>query len=313
MNPITTARLQQAFITFDTKFQAVFEQTPNYWDKIATLIPSDTDLEVHAWLAKLPQLREWIGPRVVNNLAARTQELKNKKYEGTFAVPRTAIEDDKIGVYGPAVAELARQAKLWPDKILVDAIIAGGATTTYDGQYFFDTDHPVDMDDSASASQANLFTTKPLTSDNYAAVRAAMRTYKAEDGVPLEVSPNLLVVPPALEQTARQILQAEYIIDTFKNSSNYAAAAMKSNVMKGTAELLVLPRLSADSDTSWYLLDTTRAIKPFVHQLRMAPEFAYLINPTDDGVFENDEYKFGVRARGAAGYGLWFLAAKCTA
>jgi phage major head subunit gpT-like protein len=31
--------------------------------------------------------------------------------------------------------------------------------------------------------------------------------------------------------------------------------------------------------------------------------------PDDENVFKRDEFLYGVRARGAAGYGLWFLTA----
>ena len=168
------AALSAAFLNFDTRFQQVYGETPTHFQRIATEMPSNTDTEVHAWMGRLPQLREWIGPRVINNIASRTQRLTNKLFEDTFAVKRTHIEDDKLGIYAPAIAELARVSKLWPDKLVADAIIAGGTTTTYDGQYFFDTDHPVNMDDASvtgpagSATQANLLTSHALSDDKLA-------------------------------------------------------------------------------------------------------------------------------------------------
>jgi phage major head subunit gpT-like protein len=307
------SQLQNAFLTFDTKFQQVYAETPTHWQKFATEMPSNTDSEVHAWIAKLPQLREWVGPRTVNNITARTQTVQNKKYEGTFAVERTKIEDDKIGVYAPAVAELARQAKLWPDKIVTDALIAGTSAVTFDGQKFFDAAHPINMNDPASLTQSNLLGTSPLSATTYAAARAAMMNFKAEDGVPLELEPDLLIVPPALEQTGREILHADTLPQSFSNTSTIAAAAGKTNIWKSSAELLVLPRLTADSASSWYLGCTKMAIKPLIFQNRMAPEFTPRVNPEDPVVFDRDEFLFGVRARGAGAYGLWFLMIKCTA
>jgi phage major head subunit gpT-like protein len=303
------SQLQNAFLTFDTLFQQVYAATPTHWQKLATQMPSDTDSQVHAWISKLPQLREWVGPRTINNIAARQQTVQNKKYEGTFAVERTKIEDDKIGVYAPAVAELARQAKLWPDKIVTDALIAGTSAVHFDGQKFFDASHPINMDIPGSATQSNLLGSSALSAVSYGSARAAMMNYKAEDGVPLELVPDLLIVPPALETTARQILHADMITEVFGSNT---AAATKTNIWKNSAELLVLPRLTADSATSWYLACTSMAVKPFIFQQRLAPELTPRVDPTDPRVFELDEFTYGVRARGAGAYGLWFLCIKCT-
>lgn len=60
--------------------------------------------------------------------------------------------------------------------------------------------------------------------------------------------------------------------------------------------------------TPWFLLDTTRAIKPMVYQERIPYRLTSLTNDTDEKVFWKDEYIYGVRARSNAGFGLWQLA-----
>jgi phage major head subunit gpT-like protein len=310
MPVLQPAALDAAFLSFDTLFQGVFTGTKVHWPEIATLVPSDTEEQRHVWLSQLPELRKWIGERQVNNLRTRATSVRNEEFESTFAIPRAKFEDDKIGAYRPAVSMLAERSALWPDKLVIDALKAGTQVKTFDGQYFFDTDHPQDPDrPGVGTAQANLFTSKALTADNYASVRATMMSYKDDFGVPLEVVPNLLIVPPALEVTARKILNAEFIGTVF--GSNTAAAA-ETNVLKGTADVLVLPRLAGEDDT-WYLACTSRVVKPLIFQQRIAPEFAFLNRPTDVNVFTQREFQFGVRARGAGDYGLWFLIAKATA
>ena len=66
----------------------------------------------------------------------------------------------------------------------------------------------------------------------YAAARQAMMAFKNDVAQPLGIIPNLLVVPPSLEDEGLEIL----------NSERDAAGA--TNVYKGTAELLVVPYLS---------------------------------------------------------------------
>src|SRR5690606_37303194 len=71
-----------------------------------------------------------------------------------------------------------------------------------------------------------------LDATSYQNARTAMMNFKGDNGRPLNVIPNLLVVPPALEGAAKTILEAE-------NLANGA-----TNIYRGTAELLVVPLLS---------------------------------------------------------------------
>ncbi len=66
--------------------------------------------------------------------------------------------------------------------------------------------------------------------------------------------------------------------------------------------------MQAGSEPAWYLLDTSRAVRPIVWREREGYEFQSRMDPTDDNVFRNDEYLYGVRARVNAGFGLWQLA-----
>ena len=69
-----------------------------------------------------------------------------------------------------------------------------------------------------------------LTPENYAAARAAFSSYTADNGKKLGLVPDLLIVPAALEEKARLLLNCEMI-----NSS--------SNPWHGSAELLISPWL----------------------------------------------------------------------
>ena len=62
------------------------------------------------------------------------------------------------------------------------------------------------------------------------------------------------------------------------------------------------------SSTAWYLLDTGRAVKPFVFQSRRSLQFVSLDGLKDTNVFMQKKFVYGVDARYNAGYGLWQLA-----
>lgn len=311
---ISPATLDAAFLRFDTIFQRAFTETPTHWDQIATRLPSETEEERHAWMKRIPELRKWVGERRINNLSANLQAIRNETWEDTIGVPRTKIEDDRLGIFDPQVSELGRVTKIWPDRLVVDALTNGETALAHDGQPFFSASHPINPDDPASATQSNLFTggnARPLSYQNFKLTRAAMRVFKGEDNLPLELSPPkwALIVPASLETEALQIAQQEWIAPT-SNFGVGAQAVAQQNIFKGTIDVIVLPRLDATDTTSWYVADCSRAIKPLIFQDRMAPEFSYLNRPDDANVFMMDQLLMGVRARGAGGYGPYYLISK---
>jgi phage major head subunit gpT-like protein len=140
---INQANMQAIYRTFSTIFKQAFDGAASMYDLIAMLVPSTGRSVDYKWLGEFPQMKEWVGDRVVKDLSAFSYTITNKSFESTISVDRDDINDDQIGVYTPMIQGLAQAAKEHPD-ILVWALLAAGfLTPCYDGQYFFDTDHPV--------------------------------------------------------------------------------------------------------------------------------------------------------------------------
>ena len=59
---------------------------------------------------------------------------------------------------------------------------------------------------------------------------------------------------------------------------------------------------------AWYLFDTSRVIKPFIWQTRKPFTIIPKFSMTDEQVFWNKEFEWGVDGRCNAGYGLWQFA-----
>ena len=286
---VNSAALQSIFKGFKTLFNAAFSDATPLYEKVATVVPSSAKSEEYGWLGSVPRLRKWIGERVVNSLAAHGYTIKNEPWEATIEVDRDDIEDDAYGVYSPMIKELGRSAAVHPDEIVFALLAKGFTAACYDGQYFFDTDHK-DEDGPVQSNKG----TAALNETSYTAARAAMMSLTDPKGSPLGIVPNLLVVPPQLEKVARQLLHADII-------------GNNTNVLKGTAVLMVVPCLAGDAK-AWYLLDTSRAIKPLIFQQRKKPEFVSLDAPNDQNVFMKKQYIYGVDCRDNAGFGLWQLA-----
>lgn len=140
---INRANLADLFRGFKMIFGEAFTGAPSDWEKIAMLVPSTHGEEKYPWLGTTTRFREWLGDRVIQNLMSYDYTIKNKPYENTVGVDRDHIEDDSIGIYNPMFRQMGMDAKQHPDELVFALLQLGFTTNCYDGQYFFDTDHPV--------------------------------------------------------------------------------------------------------------------------------------------------------------------------
>lgn len=219
---INQQTMGSVFTAFNTLFTRGMGTAPSAYKQIAMTVPSVAREEVYAWLGQFPGMREWLGSRVVKNLVAHGFTIVNKDFESTVSVPRNDIQDDRFGVFGPVMEELGRAAGELPDQLIFSLLSAGFVNDCYDGQPFFDADHPV-------GSEA-------------------------------------------------------------------------------TGGVTSVSNIQAGSETPWFLLDTSRPMKPLIYQERMPYKLVSKDRPEDDNVFDNKEFVYGTDGRSNAGYGLWQLA-----
>ncbi len=152
---INNTNLKALFVAFSAAFGSGLGQAESNYLKIATVVPSTTKTNEYGWLGKFPKMREWIGDRVVNGMATHGYSIRNKDFELTVGVDRNDIDDDNLGIYTPMMQELGQAAGENPDELVFALLKAGPSTVCYDGQYFFDTDHPVIAADGTTESQSN--------------------------------------------------------------------------------------------------------------------------------------------------------------
>jgi phage major head subunit gpT-like protein len=140
---INSANLDGLRVGFKTSFQQGLAMAASQYLRIATEVPSTSKEEKYGWLGKMPKIREWIGARAVQNLQQYDYSIKNKSFELTISVDRDDIEDDSLGIYAPLFQEMGLSTAAHPDELCFALLKAGFTTLCYDGQNFFDTDHPV--------------------------------------------------------------------------------------------------------------------------------------------------------------------------
>lgn len=152
---INSANLQTLFLGFRANFQNGLGQHEAQWGRIATEVMSTTAAEEYGWLGQVPSLRKWVGDRVIQNLAAHQYTIRNEKFELTIGISRDKIEDDNIGMFAPLYQEMGRSTAAHPDQLCWGLLKDGWNALCYDGQPFFDTDHPVLDADGKEVSVAN--------------------------------------------------------------------------------------------------------------------------------------------------------------
>jgi phage major head subunit gpT-like protein len=155
---LTQAQIDALKTSLTARWNAGLAAAPADWPKVAKAIQSATKSNTYEWLSQFPAYREWVGARLHKTLKERAYNVENKSWETTIDVKRTDIEDDTIGQYG-VLAESAGQAAVDLKNDLVFKALANGFLATslcYDGQPFFDADHPVAPNEDGSGAAVSV-------------------------------------------------------------------------------------------------------------------------------------------------------------
>jgi len=298
---ITASNLDAIFTAFQTKFNEA-QQAAQSRVYPNDLIPEDVSIVFnasgsatqHSWLEQLHGIHEWVGDRVINNAKLGKLTVINRDFENTVKVGRNEIEDDQYGVYAPLIAMMGADAEgLWK-KLALEAITGNGAWA--DGNPFFCAGRKL-----GESTITNAVTTS-LSQASLEAAIAAMRGWTLYGGEAGEVRPDVLLVGPSLEATAKQICEADLIASGGTTVSNVSPAkALKVRVSQ---------QLVGAHANEWYVCGDKNGVKAVGLQKRKLPELTRLDAPTDQEVFMTNNFLYGVHARGEGFLTLPFLAYK---
>lgn len=304
---VDDALLTDAATTFDASFSKAFEaaeEEARVFESFTTIVGARSKKVKFPIAGLFPRMRKWVGERIAHKLNRYAMEAEVETWEDTAKVDIDELEDDQIGSYTPYYEELGRQARLWPRDLVVEKLKAGTTSLAFDGQFFFDTDHPVDPANAAAGVYSNLLSGggSALGEPGLDAALTAMSRIKGIDGRSQRIRGTTILIPPQLELTAKKLLVGTTVV---------SGGAAIDNVSRGRVTYQVLEELE-DEPTAWYLVASKGALKPLVWLLRQAPVIQSLNKADDPNVFHHNEALFGVKARGAATYGMPFLMIKNT-
>ena len=140
---INSENLNKLRVGFNAAYRRILGQATAMSPMVSTRVPSTQKSQTYGWLGKIPNVREWIGARVVQNISEGDYTIKEKPWELTIGVDRDDIETDNLGQYNPLFEEMGNSTGGHVEMLVFAMLAAGFTTNCYDGQFFFDTDHPI--------------------------------------------------------------------------------------------------------------------------------------------------------------------------
>lgn len=250
--------------------------------------------EIYTWLGAVPGMQKLVGESTIQNLSQSNFSIANEEYDVTVGLKRADIERDTVGTFTPVVQSLGLAAAQHPDELVGSALSLGFTTKDYTGLNFYAANKPHEPDNKKSTKFSNKGTAA-LTGPSFGVAKANIKGRKNAKDRSMKLGRKLLlIVPPALEDTAMKILKAATV------------EGGDTNIQKDTAELLVFADLA--TDTEWHLIEQGLPVKPIIFQEESATEFNSQTDPGSDHVFLKKEYLFQAYGRYAVGYGLPQLA-----
>jgi phage major head subunit gpT-like protein len=142
-------------IGFKASFQRGLDIAQADHQRVSSIVRSTTSAEEYGWLGKIPSVREWAGDRVIHSIAQYGYSIRNRDWESTQGVDRNHIEDDNLGNYDLIFAAQGEVAGAHNSALVYEMLASGFSNLCYDGQPYFDTDHPVLDKSGAVTSVAN--------------------------------------------------------------------------------------------------------------------------------------------------------------
>lgn len=305
---INAANLQALRTTLQKRFREAYDETPAWYTKLATEIPSSNASSTYGWIANAIRIREWLGQRVMQAMSEHEYILANIPFEATFGIKREQILDDNLGIYTSAIVpQFAAATKKHPDTEIVSRVIDGNPLA-FDGKAFWAEDHPTFAPSEFAQTYSNLFTlelgpTLEEAIQTLTTIRSAMRTIVGENGLILSNDPLDLVVPPQLETMGWRLQNTTQV-------SNDGPA----NPFAGRLKVHVVEEMGTNG-ARFLLNDSSKPIRPFIWQVRSKPILRSRDTGEHDEAFYRNEYVYGIDGddggpyRAAPGVSLPFLSA----
>lgn len=303
------SNLDRASALYKNLFQELFVGKSNEAYKNYTLVDSVTQGTSYefAFLSAMPKIRKWTGNKQFAQTRANRFNIPIENVEVSTMVSKV---DWKLNpnFVGKAIRSfLTGTASNHINQLIVAKLLRGATDTCYDGLPLFSTSHP---DGPGGGAQSNT-STNALTLANYRTAREGMRGLKDERGTNLGIRPDVLLVGPALESRAKEILEARDRIVAVDSSgaesgTRVAAASVENVSATDGVRIVVDPDIDGVDATGtstkyyWFLIDSRYQPMVWAEGEALGPT-----DNTNEYLSTTPDYKFSVEGMAAWGFGVW--------
>lgn len=293
-------------------YGAFFEQLEgtigdSWVPQLTTFIRTDQETVKHRWLRRGPVMTEWQGQRSLSRLDADSYDLSNVVFSSGLEVTTDELRRDQSGQIIIRARELADDAALHPENRLSTVIQAGNATACYDGQFFFDTDHPYTDTAGAAATQSNDITsaavapTAPTHTEFANAIIAGLRTIiglKNERGLPRNqnLKQFVVMVPTSLMDAALGAVTIQFVANGVTNP----LTAMQN----GGFAISVIPNPYLAWTDEFMIAATGGIMKPFLFQEELDTQLGSLTEGSEQEIM-NRRHVYTAERIYEIGYGRY--------
>lgn len=242
---LTTSDFGSLFgATLDRQLLAAYQAAPAVWSQFAArrTVPNfkpSTFIDVLGGQAILPSVAE-VTEYPARAVSTADYTLSVGKRGARFALSFEAIINDDLGAFVDLPQRLAQAARNTEDFVATGLLEVAGVPNT---AFFTGT----------SALSGN----PVLTAESLEAALVNLGNRRDADGAPIITGGRVLMVPQALEMTARRILNATEVRYTTGDRQ-----VITGNTLSGSVQLVVNPWLT--SATAWYVLPAPNGPRPAV-------------------------------------------------
>lgn len=266
-------------------FYETYDQIPSMIPELFNMQTTANPYETDVTIGTMGEFPEFAGTVEYD----RPYEGYKKIYEFPefakgFRIERKMFDDDRYNEINKRPAGLAISAARRREADAASIFNNAFTATGPDGVALCAANHP---SPASSLERSNLLTAA-LDATALQNAKLAMRAFVDDRGGKISVVPDTLLVPPALEEAAWELMESEKKVNTAENNPN---------IHYGKYRLIVWDYL--EDDTNWFLMDS-RYMKLFLNWFDRVPlEFAM------EEDFDTLVAKFRAYMRYNAGWSDW--------
>lgn len=240
---------------------------------------------------------ELLGDLEYRALLEKSIELKPKTWQDGVEELASVIEaPDFIGWTGQPQA-MAAAATALLNEIVAGLLEANAVQTDWDGKAFFANDHPINIFKPGAGTFDNLDINGAVSVTGLKNAKEHFRSILAPNGKPLGLRLTHILIPAALEETAKDLLEQDMLIQTVGSSFGPVP-----NRHKGTVTMIVSDELT--NSTQWYGLALNKpGMFPWICQDEGTPE-TIINDKTSDHYKRTLKVSYAAVLRGNAGLAL---------